>query len=306
MRANLKSRILTLCACALLAAFTAPAAKSAYVSFDPANSLQTYATAINSEADVAGVYFLDSYAPAAPGSARTRPSGPLTAHGFLRTPDGTITDYDVPVADAATELYALNDKGAFNGNYQSKSGRAGFIQSAKGRFTSFNPSGSTYRYPIAVNDSSVVTGFYADESNVFHGFVRAAKGAITAFDPAGSTSTLPYAINAKGLIVGYYSDANNVCHGFMRAADGTITGIDVPDATNTSAYGINTHGDIVGSYDNSSNVLHGYRRSPAGKFTTITLRHVKNNGAAGVNDTGVITGDYTKTSGATQGYVRTP
>ena len=113
-------------------------------------------------------------------------------HGYLRSPDGTITDVDVP--------------GAGTGTYQGTNA-CWFIPAWGG-----------------INPAGTITGFYADENSVYHGYVRTLEGKITRFDAPGAGSTAawqgtqPMTINPEGAITGYYTDANNVVHGFLRPA----------------------------------------------------------------------------------------
>src|SRR5262249_36539508 len=65
-------------------------------------------------------------------------------------------------------------------------------------FITFDPPGSTFTLPLAINPAGAITGNYNDASNVTHGFVRSPDGEITTFDPSGSTSTFSAAINPAG------------------------------------------------------------------------------------------------------------
>jgi hypothetical protein len=85
-------------------------------------------------------------------------------------------------------------------------------------FTTFDPPGSVFTEPNAINPAGTITGFYYDASDTIHGFVRAARdGSFTSFDPPGSIYTVPQAINPAGAITGSYNDANQTQHGFLRA-----------------------------------------------------------------------------------------
>jgi hypothetical protein len=64
-------------------------------------------------------------------------------HGFLRTPDGAITTFDVPGAGTGP------GQGTFAGN---------------------------------INPAQAIAGRYVDASGVSHGFLRAPNGTITTFD----------------------------------------------------------------------------------------------------------------------------
>jgi len=65
------------------------------------------------------------------------------AHGFVRTFNGTLTEFDAP--------------GAANG-------------STRGTV------------PISINSAGTVVGFVSDSNNVYHGFLRLANGVMTEFD----------------------------------------------------------------------------------------------------------------------------
>src|SRR5215813_8534616 len=117
-------------------------------------------------------------------------------HGFLRTPEGTITTFDVP--------------GAGNGPFQ---GTIAF----------------------GMNSAGAIAGLYFDASNMFHGYVRTPDGAMTTFDSpsAGTGASQGSAagnIDYAGQIYGDLIDANGVHQVFLRAPDGTITALDVPGA----------------------------------------------------------------------------
>ncbi len=113
------------------------------------------------------------------------------AHGFLRTPDGTITSFDVPNS-TATIPATINVWGAITGQYFDGTGVHGFLRTPDGAFTTVDPLPGSYTFtsPSAINDLGVITGDYVDTSFVFHGFVRSARGSITSFDPPDSTAYL--------------------------------------------------------------------------------------------------------------------
>ncbi|MGD0012737.1 MAG: hypothetical protein ABSE93_29870 [Terriglobia bacterium] len=132
----------------------------------------TYSVSINTEGAVTGQSV----------------SSDNVTHGFVRAPDGRITEFDVPGA------------GTDGSQYQ-------------GTFAE------------AINDAGAVTGQYIDANDVQHGFVRIPDGRITKFDaPDAGTATssyegtVPLAINAAGEITGAYFDSNYVLHGFLLLA----------------------------------------------------------------------------------------
>jgi hypothetical protein len=111
--------------------------------------------------------------------------GSYVGHGYLRSPKGEITTFDLP-GQGAGSLLGLDD------------------------------------IPLGLNDWGTITGTYIGTDNNIHGFVRSPEGKISSFDaPAADTSgsglgTFPVSINDQGEITGYYIDANNVFHGFLR------------------------------------------------------------------------------------------
>lgn len=159
-------------------------------------------------------------------------------HGYLRTPDGTFTDFEAPGADITIQ---------FNGTF-----------------------------PSSINDLGAITGDDLDVNEVYHGWVRNPKGEFTVFDasdadttPGSYGGTFPQTINRFGSISGYYRDANNVYYGFVRDANGTFQNFQAPGADTTSgsyngtlASGMNDAGAITGVYYDAQSVAHGFLLIP--------------------------------------------
>ena len=155
-------------------------------------------------------------------------------HGYLRTPDGIIIEFDAPSAGTG------EGEGTF---------------------------------PVGISADGTIVGFVQDTNELTHGFVRTPHGRFTTFDVPG-TGTVPgtwegtYAedINLAGEITGAYLDANLVYHGFLRTPDGRITTFDAPGACEeeyggTSAVSINSAGAITGMVCTSTGPL-GFLRLP--------------------------------------------
>jgi len=106
-------------------------------------------------------------------------------HGFLRSPDGNITTFDVP--GAGTDV---------------------------GQGT-----GCPSDCSVSLNNWGAITGTYIDANYNYHGYLRSPKGKIVTVDPAGTIFTSPAGINDAGVITGTYVDANFVYHGFVRISD---------------------------------------------------------------------------------------
>jgi hypothetical protein len=114
------------------------------------------------------------------GIAGTYIDGNSVSHGYLRSPDGTITSFDPPGSQ-------------------------------------YTGCGSDC--PVSLTDWGAITGIYFDASNVYHGYLRSPQGNFVTVDPPGSVGTQPFSINNWGAITGNYLDATGVVHGFLRIPD---------------------------------------------------------------------------------------
>jgi len=189
-------------------------------------------------------------------------------HGYVRSPGGAYTEFDVTGAAPSPGANCLYYAGG--------------------------------TCPQAINDLGVVTGFDGDASGNFHGFVRSAAGKITTFDaPGGVGSTFPSSINVWGTVTGYSYDGNGTAHGFVRKADGTMTTFDDPDAgtgpgLGTYAGNINDEGVIAGVFYDPTGFGHGFVRGPEGKTANFDAPGA-GTGPIGtvvalINDVGVVAG----------------
>jgi hypothetical protein len=131
--------------------------------FSPVNAQDTSAASMNVHGSVTGTY-ADSKG---------------TLHGFVRSPSGHITEFDLP---------------AYTG-----------------------PGEGTE--PFCINDSGFITGSYDDKVTLQrHGFIRDSRGGVSTFDvPGANISTTSWAINSSGTIAGWYSDSM-AYHGFVRGS----------------------------------------------------------------------------------------
>jgi hypothetical protein len=160
-------------------------------------------------------------------------------HGFVRSPEGKYTAFDVP-----------------------------------GASTDGIDGGGTY--PQGINDLGEVSGFYVDTNFVYHGFVRSPEGRISTFDVrttcTDTTSppddcayqgTYTGNINVAGKIVGTYYGEDGNPHGFWRDPDGSITRFDYPGANFfTIPAFINDWGQITGQVYDPNIVVHGLLVTP--------------------------------------------
>lgn len=85
-----------------------------FITFDPPGSTGTFPSGINPAGAITGTYFDAS-----------------GGHGFLRTPHGTFTKFDVPgAAGEGTFAFAINPAGAITGIYHDASNAFhGFLRS---------------------------------------------------------------------------------------------------------------------------------------------------------------------------------
>lgn len=203
-------------------------------------------------------------------------------HTFLRAPDGKITDFVVPGANAYYGAWVdgaagINPAGAIAGSYLVGPSYVehGYVRAPDGTITVFDVSGAgTGSFQgtntSCINSEGAIVGNYVDPSGVNHGFLRAADGRITTFDFPGAAQTAGLGtfgldLNSAGEIVGYYFDADSVAHGFVLSANGKFTRFDAPGAVGgTFPMTNNSAGAITGFYVDSSGVYHGFLRTTLG------------------------------------------
>jgi hypothetical protein len=147
----------------------------------------------------------------------------------------------------------------------------------------FRVPGSRATYPLSINDSMTITGYYVSNSGVTAGFVREFDGHITTFTVPGSVLTKPVSINPAGDITGYYEVASttdlipDVPQGFVRSPDGTITTFGNTANTEFSASfwaqpaGINVAGEVAGNFPSITLSSVAFVRTASGTVSTFTL-----------------------------------
>lgn len=256
----------------------------------------------------------------------------FVAHGYIRSPDGTFTVFDVP-GSFSTFSYEINDAGMVTGKYLDVNQFAhGYVRASDGTFTTFDAPGTTFgqfqeTIPARINSSGAVVGTFQGTGFVFHGFLRASDGTITTFDAPGAATTIGSGtsatdINASGVIVGVlYCPLFNGSgkRSFVRDAAGNITvfdphGVGPPPqgngGTGSAASGINDSGAVVGSFTDPNNNMHGYIRNPDGSFVIIDdhssvpgITTVETN-VNHINSSGAIVGVYFDVLTARHGFAR--
>jgi len=187
-------------------------------------------------------------------------------------------------------------------------------RASEATYVSFEVPESMGTYPMSINNSMAVTGYYYASSTVVRGFVREPDGTITTFDVLGSDWTEPESINDAGDITGYYEDYSQnsfQSQSFIRHADGRITTFHPPCAYDcgdlhpystdvpSQAYSMNNFGEVVGSFPFSSTTPAAFSRSRDGSFTAhiqefVVSEFVGPDGvvSTAINGSGTFTGYY--------------
>jgi hypothetical protein len=232
--------------------------------FDVAQVYPTHAygstpAAINDRGEVAGYLYIND--------------GDVSV-GFLRDRLGAISTFYLPYGLVPS---SINARGEVAGYSTVEIIQDGFVRDSKGNISVFGvpEAGTNYfgprAHPVAINDSGVVAGYFADppkdqfylcffENCRYRGFVRDNGGNITVFDATpNASSTLSACINAQGDIAGGFSDTTGA-HGFVRDANGNIAVFDVPNATGAQTVAINDRGDVAGYFFDAGGT-HGFVRS---------------------------------------------
>jgi hypothetical protein len=219
--------------------------------FDLSNSDGTVGRSVNDSGQVAGTYSANSY-----------PGGPF---GFLWTLNGPIDTFE-PTDVETVNNALINSSGEVAGAYNIELKvlkTRGYFREVNGNITTFDASPTAqYTWPLAINDTGSVAGYFTDSHGANHGFIRAGN-TITQIDISGAVATYIWAINASGTVAGYYLDANNVYHGFTRDSLGNVTVIDVSYAGTRANQGtfptaINASGEVAGRFIGPLGDWHGF------------------------------------------------
>jgi hypothetical protein len=220
----------------------------------------------------------------------------LLTGGFVRTAYGQLTTFDV--GQVYTGELQINAAGEIAGVYQDVPGEGrGFIRSANGSITKFNPGGTRGFTDVrGINSKGAVVGIYSTTSSTppAQAYVRASDGALTPFTIPGSDYVFPWGISDLGEVTGvYYYDGDTQVGGFVRSPGGMITTFKY--ATGIVPLAINRAGTIIGWYAPPVGAYQGFVRrldgtivpfSMPGMGTLYTL-------FMGLNEEGFITGSYT-------------
>ena len=129
----------------------------AIVDYDPPGSVYTNPVSINVPGAITGSY-----------------CDPDSCHGFLRSPTGATTVFDVPGAfPGSTSPSGVNLWGEIAGGYQGGTSLHGFLRGPFGAYTTFDPPGSLYTWRVTgPNLVGAVAGSYVDARYLEHGYIR--------------------------------------------------------------------------------------------------------------------------------------
>lgn len=252
-------------------------------------------------------------------------NSPYSSEGFLRSPNGKITDLNDPQGDSpyfgpysgGVGVNALATVAGYFYDYTNLI-LSGFLYN-NGKFINYNVPGlatgsNTLIY--GVNDFGEFCGYYQEPPDyAFVPFLNSAGRIITNFNIPGSVETLPFTVNDFGQAAGSWFDSSGVEHGFVRNPNGAIIEIDVPGAGTfgTAVYAVNSLGWVSGHFwSGPNNYEHGFVRSPNGVYYQIDVPGAAANlvggGTSGgaLNDEGVLVGHFDpEGGGAEQGYIAT-
>lgn len=170
---------------------------------------------INAAGEITGYYYSDDN---------------TSVGGFIRSPNGDIATFDF---DAGIVPESISAAGFITGWYAATEFH-GFVRSAEGVITSFDPPGTLLTQYLSINGAGAIAGSYQVQqslSSTFnsHGFLRSPEGKIVSFDPPGGTQTTATGIEDRGVITGWYygSTAPNAS-GFLRMPHVDYDRVDPP------------------------------------------------------------------------------
>ena len=172
-------------------------------------------------------------------------------HSFMLQGSTFTLISDPKAIPSATYALGINNHNSIVGWYldQATGRKRGFKRYSNGSYNDINYPGKNSwgrleTIPQGINDSGVIVGTYADESNNSRGFIfYNGQWATLDYPSASLIYTEVYGISNAGVIVGLGQN-----HAFMYA-NGTFKNISVPNSDSTRVLGISADGLIVGFAD---------------------------------------------------------
>jgi hypothetical protein len=182
-------------------------------------------------------------------------------------------------------------------------------------YISFSVPGALGTYPMSINASMEVTGYYYVTPTVARGFLREADGTFTTFAVAGGIWTEPEGINAAGDTTGFYQLPAGVPQGFLRYANGRFITFDPPlpvvdpppqpvGPMEAQPISINDFDGIVGNYPVYSRPS-VFARSAGGVYND-DISFGRATGATAINWNGSVVGYSTDGEGSYSRFVLHP
>ena len=176
-------------------------------------------------------------------------------------------------------------------------------------YLSVEVSGALGTFPMAINNSMTVTGYYLVSPTEAHAFVRHADGTFTLFNVPDSLWTEPESINDDGDITGFYEVTPGVPRGFARYAGGRLLTSEPAggqaDGPQAQPVAINAFKVIAGNYPQPLASSTGFTRSADGGFTTFAFANAPTV-VTGLNASGTAVGYAAEGSGATNAFLHHP
>jgi len=174
----------------------------------------------------------------------TYTDGQGATYGFILHKDGTTTQFSVPGA-FTTIANGINNhnvivgySATFNSNIYTGYKRVG----DKFQTIEFPDAESTF--PVAINDSGIIAGFYSDGST-HHGFTEL-NGAYKTLDVPGAYYSEIHAVNNKSEVVGAFRLTVDTKEKAFTYGDHKFTRYRYPSSIFTEFNGVNDLGDRVG------------------------------------------------------------
>ena len=140
-------------------------------------------------------------------------------------------------------------------------------------YLTFTVPGALGTYPMSINNSMTVTGYYVAAPEEAVGFVRQADGTLITVDVPNSLWTEPESINDDGDITGFYELVSGIPRGFLRYADGRLVTSDPAvifsyNGPQAQPISINAFKEIAGNYPFPLAASDGFTRSADGTYKT--------------------------------------
>jgi hypothetical protein len=157
-------------------------------------------------------------------------------------------------------------------------------------------------FPIAINSSGVIVGYFTDGSGVEHGFIRAADGTFTTVDDPPGTYTQITAINSLGLAAG--NGTNDL--GFVRYRSGNLGPLPVAGAKCVIPVAMNDVGQIAGIACRDFPIERGFLWSHGNSIVFTVPGAGSFVHVAGLNSSGMIAGtcNNARAQETSQAFVR--